>query len=223
MVMVNRLRSFILVWIYENIFKMSVTPSASAVSYVIKPVLFIICLVPLVWLVWGAINDTLGANPVEVMTRETGEWVLRFLLITLSITPARKILNWPWLIKLRRMLGLFVFFYALMHFITYIWFDQFFDLNEIIKDIIKRPFITVGFAAFVLLIPLAATSNKIMIRRLKKNWAKLHKLVYIIAVLGVLHFVWLVKADYLQPIIYGLILLILLFYRAYQQRRKIII
>ncbi|MDH5387791.1 MAG: sulfoxide reductase heme-binding subunit YedZ [Gammaproteobacteria bacterium] len=197
---------------------MSVTPSASAVSYVIKPVLFIICLVPLVWLVWGAINDTLGANPVEVMTRETGEWVLRFLLITLSITPARKILNLPWLIKLRRMLGLFVFFYAVMHFITYIWFDQYFNWSEIVKDVVKRPFITIGFAAFVLLIPLALTSNKIMIRRLKKNWLVLHKLIYVIAVLGVLHFTWLVKADYLQPVVYFLILLLLLVYRTYIQR-----
>ena len=199
---------------------MPVKPSDKTVSFVIKPFLFIICLIPLAGLVWGAINDTLGANPVETMTRETGEWVLRFLLITLSITPARKILNWPWLIKLRRMLGLFVFFYAVMHLLTYIWFDQFFDMNEIIKDIIKRPFITVGFTAFVLLIPLAVTSNRMMIRRLKKNWAKLHKLIYVIAVLGVLHFVWLVKADYLQPGIYGLILLVLLSYRAYQQRKN---
>lgn len=202
---------------------MSVTPSAHVLSFVIKPILFVVFLIPLAWLVWGAISDTLGANPVEVLTRETGNWVLRFLLITLSITPARKVLNWLWLIKLRRMLGLFVFFYAVIHFLTYIWLDQFFDLNEIIKDIIKRPFITVGFTAFVLLIPLALTSNKMMIRRLKKNWEKLHKLIYVIAVLGVLHFVWLVKADYLQPIIYGLILLALLFYRAYQQRRKTII
>ena len=118
------------------------------------------------------------------------------------------------------MLGLFVFFYAVIHFLTYVWFDQFFDLNEIIKDIVKRPFITVGFAAFVMLIPLAVTSNKSMIRKLKQNWVKLHKLVYVIAVLGVLHFVWLVKADYLQPFIYGVILLVLLSYRAYQQRKN---
>ena len=202
---------------------MSVTPSAHVLSFVIKPILFVVCLIPLAWLVWGAISDTLGANPVEVLTRETGEWVLRFLLSTLSITPARKVLNWLWLIKLRRMLGLFVFFYALMHMLTYIWFDQFFDLNEIVKDIIKRPFITVGFSAFVLLIPLAATSNKIMIRRLKKNWVKLHQLIYVVAVLGILHFVWLVKADYEQPIIYAVILLILFSYRAYQQRKNKII
>ena len=196
------------------------SPSNKIISLAVKPVLFLLCLIPLAWLVWGALNETLGANPVETMTRETGEWTLRFLLITLLITPARQLLNLPWLIKLRRMLGLFVFFYAVMHFLTYIWFDQFFDVNEIIKDIIKRPFITVGFTAFILLIPLALTSNRAMIRRLKKNWQKLHQLIYIIAVLAVLHFIWLVKADYKQPIIYGVILLLLLFYRAYQQRKK---
>lgn len=196
------------------------TPSNTIISFAIKPALFLFCLIPLLWLIWGAVNEMLGANPVEAMTRETGEWTLRFLLITLLITPARQLLNLPWLIKLRRMLGLFVFFYAVMHFLTYIWFDQFFDVNEIIKDIIKRPFITVGFTAFILLIPLALTSNKTMIRRLKKNWVKLHQLIYIIAVLAVLHFIWLVKADYKQPIIYGVILLLLLSYRAYHQRKK---
>ena len=189
-------------------------------SFIAKPVLFLLCLIPLAWLVWGALNETLGANPVETMTRETGEWTLRFLLITLMVTPARRILNLPWLIKLRRMLGLFVFFYAVMHLLTYVWFDQFFNVNEIIKDIIKRPFITVGFTAFILLIPLALTSNKAMIRRLKKNWVKLHQLIYMISVLAVLHFIWLVKADYKQPIIYTVILLLLLSYRAYHQRKK---
>ena len=196
-------------------------PSDKILSSVIKPLVFLVCLIPLVLLIWGAFNETLGANPVEIMTRETGEWTLRFLLLTLLITPARRILSWPWLIKLRRLLGLFVFFYALMHFVTYIWFDQYFDLQEIIKDIIKRPFITVGFAAFVLLIPLAFTSTNKMIRRLKKNWLKLHQLIYVIALLAVLHFIWLVKADYLMPTVYGLILLVLLCYRAYYQRKKI--
>lgn len=197
-----------------------ITPSKKIMRLAIKPVLFMACLLPLVFLIIGAINNTLGANPVETMTRETGEWTLRFLLVTLMITPARRLLNFPWLIKLRRMLGLFVFFYAALHLLTYIWFDQFFDLNEIIKDIIKRPFITVGFTAFILLLPLAITSNKTMIRRLKKNWIKLHKLTYVIAVLAVLHFIWLVKADYEQPIIYALILLFLFSYRVYPQRKK---
>ena len=193
--------------------------SDKSIRLIIKPLLFVACLLPLVFLIIGAINETLGANPVETMTRGTGEWTLRFLLLTLLVTPARQILSWPWLIKLRRMLGLYVFFYAVMHFLTYVWFDQFFDLNEIVKDIIKRPFITVGFAAFILLIPLAMTSTNKMIRRLKKNWVRLHKLVYVIAVLAVLHFVWLVKADYQEPIVYGVILLILLLHRAYQQRK----
>jgi len=197
-----------------------VLSSNKITSFIAKPVLFLLCLIPLAWLVWGALNETLGANPVETMTRETGEWTLRFLLITLMVTPARRILNLPWLIKLRRMLGLFVFFYAVMHLLTYVWFDQFFNVNEIIKDIIKRPFITVGFTAFILLIPLALTSNKAMIRRLKKNWVKLHQLIYMISVLAVLHFIWLVKADYKQPIIYTVILLLLLSYRAYHQRKK---
>lgn len=196
-------------------------PSDKTVRLVIKPIVFTACLLPLVMLVVGLINDSLGANPVETLTHETGEWTLRFLLITLSVTPARQILKLVWLIKFRRMLGLFSFFYATLHFITYIWFDQYFDWSEIVKDIIERPFITVGFAAFVMLIPLALTSNKMMMRRLKKNWVKLHKLIYVIAVLGVLHFIWLVKADYLQPFIYGVILLVLLSYRAYQQRKSV--
>ena len=197
--------------------------SDKSIRLIIKPVLFVAFLLPLVFLVVGAINDSLGANPVETMTHETGEWTLRFLLLTLLVTPARQILNWPWLIKLRRLLGLYVFFYAVMHFLTYVWFDQFFDLNEIVKDIIKRPFITVGFAAFILLIPLALTSTNKMIRRLKKNWVRLHKLIYVIAVLAVLHFVWLVKADYQEPIIYGLILVALLSHRSYQQRKKMVL
>jgi sulfoxide reductase heme-binding subunit YedZ len=156
------------------------------------------------------------------MTHETGEWTLRFLLLTLMITPLRRLSGKSWLIKLRRMLGLYAFFYACLHFITYIWFDQYFDWMEIVRDIPKRPFITVGFTAFVLLIPLAVTSNNKMMRRLKKNWVKLHKLVYVIAVLGVLHFLWLVKADTLEPLIYASILLLLLGYRAYYQRKKVI-
>jgi sulfoxide reductase heme-binding subunit YedZ len=153
------------------------------------------------------------------MTHETGEWTLRLLLVTLAITPLRRLSGKSWLIKLRRMFGLYTFFYACLHFITYIWFDQYFDWMEVVRDIPKRPFITVGFAAFVLLIPLAVTSNNKMMRRLKKNWVRLHKLVYVIAVLGVLHFLWLVKADTLEPLIYAGILLILLGYRAYYQRR----
>ncbi|UCB56032.1 MAG: sulfoxide reductase heme-binding subunit YedZ [Thiotrichales bacterium] len=197
---------------------MFVRPADKTVSYVIKPALFILCLVPFALLVVGLVNDSLGTNPVERITHETGDWTLRFLLITLTITPFRRLTGSSWLIKLRRMFGLFTFFYACLHFLTYIWFDHYFDWIEIVKDIPKRPFITVGFIAFVLLIPLAATSTNSMMRRLKKNWVKLHKLVYVIAVLGVLHFLWLVKADTLEPLIYASILLVLLGYRAYLQR-----
>jgi len=194
-------------------------PSSKTISYIIKPALFLVCLIPFITLVTGAVNNTLGTNPVETMTHETGEWTLRFLLVTLMVTPLRRLSGKSWLIKLRRMLGLYAFFYACLHFLTYIWFDQYFDWMEVIKDIPKRPFITVGFTAFVLLIPLAVTSNNKMMRRLKKNWVKLHKLVYVIAVLGILHFLWLVKADALEPLIYAFILLTLLGYRAYYQRR----
>ena len=198
---------------------MSLNPSDKTIAFFIKPILFTVCLVPFIALVIGTVNNTLGANPVETMTHETGEWTLRFLLVTLTVTPLRRLSGQGWLIKLRRMLGLYAFFYACLHFITYIWFDQYFDWMEVIRDIPGRPFITVGFIAFVLLIPLAFTSNNKMMRRLKKNWIKLHKLVYVIAVLGVLHFLWLVKADTLEPLIYAGVLLILLGYRAYYQRK----
>ena len=178
-------------------------------------------MLPFAALVSGAINDSLGVNPVETMTRETGEWTLRFLLITLAVTPLRKLSGANWLIKLRRMLGLFAFFYAVLHFITYIWLDQFFDWMEIAKDIPKRPFITVGFTAFVLLIPLALTSTNNMMKRLKRNWGKLHQLVYVVAVLGCLHFLWLVKADTREPLVYAVILLALLGFRSYTQRMKV--
>ena len=138
---------------------MSLNPSDKTIALGIKPILFIVCLVPFVVLVIGAVNDTLGTNPVETMTHETGEWALRFLLVTLIITPLRRLTGNNWLIKLRRMFGLFAFFYACLHFMTYIWFDHYFDWMEIVKDIPKRPFITVGFTAFILLIPLAATST----------------------------------------------------------------
>ena len=198
---------------------MAFKPADKTITFVIKPSLFVVCLVPFIVLVIGAVNDTLGTNPVETMTHETGEWALRFLLITLMITPLRRLTGSNWLIRLRRMLGLFAIFYACLHFLTYIWFDQYFDWMEIARDIPKRPFITVGFTAFVLLIPLAATSTNRMMRRLKKNWSRLHQLIYVVAVLGVLHFLWAVKADTLEPMVYAVILLMLLGYRAYQQRR----
>ena len=195
-------------------------PSDRTIRFLIKPLLFLLCLLPFIVLLLGVVNDTLGVNPVEKMTHETGDWTLRFLLITLAITPLRRLSGHGWLIRLRRMLGLYAFFYACLHFLTYIWFDHYFDWAEIARDIPKRPFITVGFTAFVLLIPLAATSTNAMMRRLKKNWVTLHKLVYITAVLGILHFLWLVKADILEPLAYACVLLLLLGYRAYVQRTE---
>lgn len=182
----------------------------------IKAALFVLCLVPLARLVVLGFTDGLGANPIEFITRSTGEWTLIALVVTLSVTPLRRLARIPSLLKLRRMLGLFAFFYASLHFTTYIWLDQFFDVGEIIKDIVKRPFITVGFAAFVLLIPLALTSNNAMIRRMgARNWQRLHRLVYAVAILAVVHYWWLVKKDLTEPILYGTILAILLAYRLF--------
>ncbi len=179
----------------------------------IKPAVFTLCLLPLAGLVFALLTDRLGANPIEALTRETGEWTLRFLLLTLCMTPLRKITAWRWPVRLRRMLGLFAFFYVCMHLTTYLWLDQFFDWPEIVRDIIKRPFITVGMLAFVLLIPLAVTSTNAMMRRLGRNWARLHQLAYVIPALGVLHYWWLVKADVREPLVYALLYLALMLLR----------
>jgi len=187
----------------------------------IKIIVFFACLVPLGRLIGAGINNQLGTNPIEFVTHSTGEWTLIFLMLTLGITPLRQLSGWSWLIKLRRMLGLYAFFYASLHFITYIWLDQFFDVATIIKDVIKRPFITVGFAAFILLIPLAITSTDAMLKKLGgKRWQKLHRLIYLIAILGVVHFWWLVKKDITEPLIYAVILAILLGYRVVRWRHK---
>jgi sulfoxide reductase heme-binding subunit YedZ len=188
----------------------------------IKVAVFVACLVPLGLLAWAAYTQNLGANPIEKITHATGDWTLRFLLITLSITPLRKLLRVPWLIKFRRMLGLFAFFYGCLHFTTYIWLDKFFNLHEILADVAKRKFITVGFTAFILLIPLAATSTAGWIRRLGgKRWQALHRLIYFSAIAGVIHYVWLVKADIREPLEYGAILALLLGYRVVMWIRSI--
>ena len=185
----------------------------------LKAALFLASLIPLIRLSWYGYSSQLGANPIEFITRSLGTWTLVFLLITLSITPLRKLSGWSWLIKLRRMAGLFAFFYALLHFITYIWLDQFFDLNSIYKDVIKRPFITIGFTAFVLLIPLAVTSTNAMMKKLGgKRWQMLHRLIYPIAIFAVLHYWWLVKKDITQPLIYAAVLATLLGYRVWIKR-----
>ncbi|MEP6643400.1 MAG: protein-methionine-sulfoxide reductase heme-binding subunit MsrQ [Acidobacteriaceae bacterium] len=180
----------------------------------LKVVVFVTCLLPAARLAWRAYHGALGANPIEVITHSTGDWTLIFLLITLSITPLRQLLGQPWLIRFRRMFGLFAFFYVCLHFTTYIWLDKFFDLHEILKDVAKRRFITVGFAAFVMLIPLAITSTAGWIRRLGgKRWRALHRLIYFSAIAGVIHYLWLVKADKHKPLEYGAVLAILLGYR----------
>lgn len=190
----------------------------------IKPVLFIVCLVPagvLAWKffgphpqdmsTWGA---GLGANPVEALEHGTGDWALRFLLITLAITPLRRLLHIPSLIKFRRMFGLFAFFYACLHFSTYLGVDKFLNIHEILADVVKRKYITVGFTAFVLLVPLAITSTAGWIRRLGgKRWQALHRLVYFSAIAAVIHYLWLVKADIRKPLEYGAVLVMLLAYR----------
>jgi len=176
-----------------------------------KVPVFALCVVPLAMLVWRALHGNLGANPIEFITHATGDWTLRFLVMTLAITPLRKMLGLPELIRYRRMLGLFAFFYACLHFTTYIWFDKFFDVAEMWKDIAKRKFITVGFTAFLLLIPLAITSTAGWIRRLGgKRWQMLHRAIYVSAVLGVIHYYWLVKSDIRLPVMYGVILAVLM-------------
>jgi sulfoxide reductase heme-binding subunit YedZ len=186
-----------------------------------KAVIFVLCLVPVARLVIGAPLDLLGVNPVETIRRSTGTWTLVFVLATLSVTPLRRITGWNWLARLRRMFGLYAFFYAVLHLTSYIWLEQFFDGTAIIKDIVKRPFITIGFAAFAMMVPLAVTSTDKMVRRIGgKNWIALHRLVYVLAICGVVHYWWLVKRDITQPAIYALVLAVLLGYRAASASRK---
>lgn len=184
----------------------------------IKALLFVLALLPALRLLVSGFIGGLGANPIEFITRSSGDWTLYFLCITLAVTPLRRFTGWNWLIKLRRMLGLFAFFYASLHFTTFLWFDHFFDLGEMLKDVVKRPFITVGFIAFVLLLPLALTSTNGMIRRLGgKRWQWLHRSLYAIALLGILHFWWMRagKHNFEKPILFGSIVAALLLVRVY--------
>jgi len=176
----------------------------------VKTALFLLALLPCLQLIFEALSYSLGANPIEKITRTTGYWTLTFLIITLSATPLRRLTGWLWLIRLRRMLGLFTFFYVSLHFLTYLVLDQFFDWAGILKDIIKRPYITVGFSSFLLMIPLALTSTNSMIKKLGgKNWRHLHQLTYLAAVGGVIHYWWLVKKDLSKPLSFALILALL--------------
>jgi methionine sulfoxide reductase heme-binding subunit len=181
----------------------------------IKVIVFFACLQPLLRLGWKAFSGNLGANPIEVITHSTGDWTLIFLLITLAVTPLRKLTGQLWLIRFRRMFGLFAFFYSSLHFLTYIWLDKFFNVQEMLADVAKRRFITVGFSAFVLLIPLAITSTAGWIRRLGgRRWNLLHRLIYLSAIAGVVHYYWLVKADVRKPLEYAAVLALLLGWRA---------
>ena len=180
----------------------------------LKVPVFLLCLGPLAVLVWKGYHELLGANPVDVITRTTGRWTLIFLLVTLGVTPARKFSRLPWLIRFRRMLGLFAFFYGSLHLTTYIWLDKFFNVPEMLHDVAKRRFITAGLTAWALMLPLALTSTAGWIRRLGgKRWQNLHRMIYFSAAAGVVHFIWLVKADLRRPLTYGAVLAILLAFR----------
>ena len=180
----------------------------------LKPVIFLACLGPLAWLAWRGFHADLGANPIEAITHFTGDCTLTFLLITLVVTPLRKLTKQYWLINFRRMLGLFAFFYGFLHLMTYVWLDKFFNVHEMIADIAKRKYITAGMTAFALMVPLALTSTKWSIRRLGgKRWQALHRLIYFSAAAGVIHYIWLVKADLKKPLEYAAVLGTLLLYR----------
>lgn len=185
----------------------------------VRAALFILCLIPLFYLIMLTLTSGLGANPIQRLTHFTGTWTLNFLMITLSVTPLRHLTGIHRIVQYRRMLGLYTFFYACLHFLCYFVLDQFFDLREIMDDILKRPYIMLGLSAFILLFPLALTSTRNMMLRLGKHWKQLHRLIYISATLGVLHFLWLVKADIREPVIYGVILILLLVLRVIRMYR----
>ena len=195
------------------------TINAVLTSAWLRPVLHLLCLLPFCALTWAAFNDGLGANPVEKLTFETGLWTLRLLLVTLALTPLRQWTGLAAVIRYRRMVGLYTFFYLCCHFLIWFVADHSLSFPAMIEDIVKRPFITLGFSAFVLMIPLAVTSNRAMLLRLGKKWKTLHQLVYPILLLAVLHFIWLTKADYLEPGIYAIIAVILLLHRVVPIRR----
>ena len=184
---------------------------------IFKPLLFVLLMLPALYYGWGMWQDALGANPLEAVIRGLGDWALRILLITLLMSPLRRLIDWAQALRLRRMLGLYAYFYVVLHLLGYLWFDQFFDWEEIWLDILERPFITIGMVAVVLLTPLAITSTKGMIRRMGKNWKRLHSLVYLISILAVIHFWWMVKLDVTEPAIYSVILAILLAERLYRR------
>jgi sulfoxide reductase heme-binding subunit YedZ len=177
----------------------------------VKAGIFVLALLPFLRMAWLTATGV-PVEPVEFLTHGSGDWALYLLCATLAVTPLRRLTGWNWVVRLRRMIGLFTFFYAFMHFLTFLWFDHNFDVAAMWKDVLKRPFITVGFACFVLLVPLAATSTNAMIKRLGRNWAQLHKLIYLIAPLAILHYWWMKagKHNFEQPIVWGLVVAVLL-------------
>ena len=187
-----------------------------------KAVVFLICLAPLGVLIWEAFTGNLSSNPTQFLEHATGDWTLRFVAITLAVTPLRSILKQPQLIRFRRMFGLLAFFYGCCHFAVYLTFDQVFDLHGIWADVLKRRYITVGFTGFVLMIPLAITSTAGWVRRMKyKRWQALHRLIYVAAIAGVIHYYWLVKSDVRLPLMYGAMLAVLLIYRVVHARMNV--
>ncbi len=195
-------------------------PSAEVVRRLGKPAVFLAALLPALLLVTDTLRDRLGANPIEAITHRTGWWALSLLLVTLAVTPLRRITGWNGVARYRRMLGLFAFTYATLHFLTYLVLDQFFAWSFIVEDVLERPYITVGFTSFVLLIPLAVTSTRGWIRRLGARWQRLHRLAYVAAAGGVLHFLWLVKADTREPVLFGIALVTLLVLRLRRRARR---
>jgi methionine sulfoxide reductase heme-binding subunit len=208
-------------WISRNSSSAMVQPSARAIATA-KILIFATALIPFAVLAHRVWTDQLGPNPVETLNRFTGLWTLRFLLITLAVTPLRQLTGHHYLVRFRRMLGLFAFFYVCLHFLSWSLVDKLFDVDEMVKDVVKRPFITVGFTCFLLLIPLVVTSTQGMVRRLGgRRWRALHRLVYAIGIGGVIHFLWLVKSDIREPLLYGAILALLLGYRLWAYRRRL--
>jgi methionine sulfoxide reductase heme-binding subunit len=190
---------------------------------VFKPLVFLLCLLPAAWLVAGLAgwpSASLGANPVEKIQDTLGIWGLRLLLVTLAVTPLRELGGWPRVLAFRRMLGLYAFFYIALHFLFYLFVDQAFDWRQLLADVAKRPYITAGFTAFLLLVPLAATSTRRAMRRLGRRWQKLHRLVYVAAILGCVHFWWQVKADVREPLVYAAITALLLGWRLHRRHRR---
>ncbi len=185
-----------------------------------KTLVFCLCLVPALVLVWDSVTGGLSVNPIEDITHRTGDWALRFLLLTLAVTPFRWLSGWNEVIRYRRMLGLFTFWYASLHFSTYIVFDHFFDIRSIADDVIERKYVTAGFLGFVLMLPLAVTSTQGWIRRLGKRWSALHRLIYVAAVAGVVHFLWLVKLETSEPLVYAAVLSGLFLVRVVRRKIK---